>query len=154
MPLTAATHDLAHLFTPIIVKHLVSFVNDGEADTCQREEFRSTHEVDQATWGCNEDVTTARELGRLFTEGGTTIGDAGAKHGAVAETARFIENLAAQLPSWRDDEDQRFSSDSIAAWVEVQARARRSQFLCFAHKLRDDRNQHGACLAGTCVVVN
>src|ERR1700712_3725578 len=116
------------------MKHLVSFIDDGVPETGKGQEFRSTHEVEEPTRRCNEDVTATVELRSLVTDGGATISNAGAKHGAVAETTCLVEDLAAKLAGRGNDQDQGLGTDSVTGGIKVETTGARSgELLSLSH---------------------
>ena len=145
-----ARQDLAHFFLPIIMKHLVSLVNDEESAAVHGQKVGSGHEVDETTRSSDEDVTTFLEFVHLLAHRTATICNAWAKHGAIAESTTLIEDLAAQLSSRCDDQDERLSSYTlrlIEAFSKVGTRS--SELLGLTHQLGESRNQVGCRLAGT-----
>ena len=147
----AASHDLPHLLFPVVVQHLVSFVNDGEANSRQGQNVRSRHDVNEATRSSNENIATFSQLGHLLTHGTTAIGHARTKHGAIAEATSFVKDLAAELTCRSDDEDEWLSTNRVGLSVEAvgQVGALGSKLLGLAHQLGETRDQEGGGLAGT-----
>ena len=103
MWLTSTGHDLRHFILPVIVKQLVGLIDDSEANAVEREQVGLAHEVDETTGGGDEDITTLAKLDHLLSHRSTTIGHTGTKHGAIAQTTSFIEDLATELTSGSDD---------------------------------------------------
>jgi hypothetical protein len=108
------------------------------------------HEVKQTTWSGDKDIAAFGELLFLLTNWCTTVGNTRAKHRAIAETATLIEDLAAQLAGWGNDENQRLSSNCVAIGNKAIGKVgtRSSQFLGLSHELGQDRDEVCSGLAG------
>jgi hypothetical protein len=147
--LTTSTHDDSHLFFPVVVQKLISLIDDGVANTVEREQVGTTHEVQEATRSSDENVTALAKLDHLLTHRTTTVSNARTKHRAIAETTSFVEDLAAELTSRSDDENERLSSNTLSASIEVSGdkRTRSGDLLSLAHQLGDDGNQIRSGLA-------
>jgi hypothetical protein len=113
---------------------------------------RLRHDVEKATWSGDEKVATLEQLGQLLTNWSTTICHARAKHGSIAETSSFIEDLAAELSSRSNDQNKGLGTNAITLSVEAvgEVRTGSSQLLGLAHKLGETGNQEGCSLPGTC----
>lgn len=114
--------------------------------------MRLTHEVDNTTWGANEDVTALLELLALETSRCAAVSNARTQHRAVAEAPSIIEDLSSQLTSWTHNENQWLSSDCIRLGIEVlsHVRARGGKFLGFTHQLRQNWDEESTGFAGPC----
>ena len=112
--------------------------------------MRLGHDVEQTTWSGDEKVTPLLELGDLLTDRPTAVCYTGSQHGAVAESASFVEDLTTELTSGCDNEDKWLATNAIALGVEVvgQVWSRCSQLLGFAHELGDHWNEECSSLAG------
>lgn len=146
---TTTTHDVFHLLLPVILKQLIGLIDDGEANTTEGETVATTHDVTKATRSSDEKIATLGELVQLITHGSTTVSDARAKHGAIAETTSLVEDLTAQFTGGGNDKNQRLSSNTVNAIVEVlrNVGTSSSQLLGLAHELGDSRNQISSGLA-------
>lgn len=142
---------MVELFLPIVMKHLIGFINDHIADTAQRQDLRAIHEVNQTAGGGDEDVAALRDLLHLFPHRAAAVDDARAQHRAITEFAGLVEDLNGQLAAWTDDHDKRLSSAGRvnAGLVGDRIRAGSRQLLGLAHQLVDDGDQIGSSLAGT-----
>jgi hypothetical protein len=60
-------------------------------------------EIDETTRGTDQDITTLTKLGNLFAQRTTTIHNARTKHGTVAESTGFIEDLSGKFSAGADD---------------------------------------------------
>ena len=109
------------------------------------------HEVKQTARSCNKNIAAFGKFGSLITGRTSTIRNTGAEHRAVAETTSFIEDLAAELTSRGNDQDQRFGSDTIGVFVEPvgQVGSGSCQLLDLAHELGNARDQERRSLART-----
>jgi len=118
-------------------------------DTRQGEHVRTTHEVKQATWSGHEKVTTTSQLTDLITNWGTTVRDTWTHHRTIAQTTCFVEDLAAQLTGWRNDQDQWLCPNTITSSIESgrEIWSRSSELLDLAHEFGNARNQEGRSLA-------
>lgn len=96
-----------------------------------------THEINDATGGADENITSFLKLLPLETSRCTAVNNTGAQHGAVAQAASIVEDLRGQLASWTDNQNQRLCSNPIGFRVEVvgDIGARGGQFLSFPHQL-------------------
>src|SRR5947209_26195 len=101
------------------------------------------HEVEQTSWRSNENVTSALKFVLLLSLWCTAVRDARSKHGAIAETTSFIEDLGAQLTSGGNNQDQGLSANSIDLGIEAvgQIWATACQLLDLTHELGDGRDQ-------------
>jgi hypothetical protein len=133
--LTTTRHDLCHLFLPIIVQHFVSLIDDGVSNAGKRQDVGLRHKVEETTGSSNEDVAAFHQLILLFANWCTTVGDAGAKHGSIAQTASLIEDLAAKLAGRGNDQDKRFAANGVMLRVEAvgEVGTRSGKFLGLTH---------------------
>jgi hypothetical protein len=98
---TSSRHDLLEIVTPIIMKQLISLINDGEAvrskrivnmkagkrnepNTVEGQDVRLVHEVLETSRSSDENVTSLLELITLLTDRTTTIDDTWPQHRTVA----------------------------------------------------------------------
>jgi hypothetical protein len=111
-------------------------------EAIERQEIELRHEVKQSSRSGNENIAPHLELLSLQPGGGTTIDDAWTKHGAVAQSTSFIEDLACKLTGWANDKDQRLRTHAIRQWIVAnRVRTRGGQETGFAHELRQDGDQ-------------
>lgn len=99
----------------------------------------SIHQVAEATWSTNEDVTALAELLDVEADRNAAIGADWTQLGAVAETTGFVEDLLSKLAGWADDEYQRLSADlvdfRVVIWTTcVDARATNLVDLAHEHR--------------------
>ena len=109
------------------------------------------HDIKEATRCSDEDITTLGQLRDLLTNWTTTVRNARAKHGSIAEASSFVEDLTTEFTSGRDNEYERLSTNAITLRIEAvsEVGSWSSKLLGLAHELRDDRNQEGGGLART-----
>lgn len=144
-----AAKQLLHSLLPTAREELVGFVEDSELETSERQQVHVLHEVHQTSRSGNEDVAPHLELLALVPAGGAAVDDARAQHGAIAETTSLIEDLARQLASGADDENERLGTNSVSQRIvsrRVGAGCRKLASL--AHQLGEDGKQECSSLAG------
>ena len=116
----------------------------------ERQKVEVGHEVHETTRCRDEDITAHLELLALVLGRCTAVDNARAQHGAVAETASLIEDLAGEFASGADDENKRLSADAVghgvvARWVGTRG----SELAGLAHQARQDGDKESSSLAGT-----
>lgn len=107
-------------------------------DSAKRQNVRLAHEVDYAAGSTDQDIASLLELFALETRRHTTVNDAGAKHGPIAESASIVKDLSRKLTRGTNDQDQRLGPHTMIARVEILGRyigTRCSQLLGLAHQL-------------------
>lgn len=119
--------------------------------TPETQDVGAVHDVDQAARSTNQDVATTAQVIKLVSHGSTAIHNRGPKHRTIAEPARFIEDLSGELARRRHNDDKRLSAHGIGLGIEpdwVWPRGR--QLLGLSHKLRENWDEKGRSLPGTC----
>lgn len=51
--------NLCQFFRPILMQHFVSFIDDGESYAMERQSSWVAQEVDESTWGSNQNITAS-----------------------------------------------------------------------------------------------
>lgn len=119
-------------------------------DATETQDRGLVDQVLEAAWSADNDVAALGELLDLLAQWATTVSDAWAEHGAVAQTAAFIENLNAQLASGANDQHQRLSANAVGCRiVRAGVRSLGSELLGLTHQHGDDWDEVCGCLAGT-----
>lgn len=146
---TGVEHDGLEVLRPVVLEHLIGFVEDEVAKTAHGEDVGAVDEVLKTTGGGDEDVAALAKLLDLIAHGTTTVGNAGAKHGAVAELASLAEDLDRKFTGRAHDDDERLGADGLRdALNELSGvRTRSRELLGLAHQLAEDGDQVGGGLA-------
>ena len=113
--------------------------------------MRSRHDVNETTRSGNEDVATFSQFSHLLTHGTTAVCNAGTQHRSIAQTSSFVEDLAAELTSRSNDEDEWLSPNSVRLSIEAigQVGSLGGELLGLAHQLGETGDQECSCLART-----
>lgn len=149
--LTTAGEDLVELLLPVIVKHLVGFINDHVLDAAQRQDVRTLHHVDQTARRGDENITALLQLINLVAHRSASIDDARSEHGTVAKLSGLVEDLNCEFSSRNHDDDQGlcpYGRDNACIKLE-RIRTRSSQLLGLAHQMVEDGDKIRSGLART-----
>ncbi len=111
--------------------------------------MRLGHDIKKTARSCDKEVTPFLKLSNLLTNWTTAICNAGSQHGAIAESPSLVEDLATELTSRSDDEDEGLATDAVTLSIKSigQIGTRCSKLLRLAHELGDDWNEECCSLA-------
>lgn len=152
--LTAAIENGIKLFAPVILKHLVGFVQNEILQTAETHDMRLVNKFDEPTRSSDQDITASIEQVNLLSSGHPSVHNAGTKHGTIGELPSLIEDLNGQFTG-RDNNENKWLGPNLidtlteGGWIWAGG----GQFLRLAHELAEDRNQVCTRLAGTYVNV-
>lgn len=121
-------------------------------DAGHGKDTRTVHEIADTTWCGNEDVTALSEFLQVVLDWNTAVGTGWAKHGTVAETASFIEDLLRELTSWYQNDNEGLGADAVYSWVVVWRShiwTRSLELSDFSHEVGDDGDQVSSGLSRT-----
>lgn len=111
--------------------------------------MRSVHEVLETPRRGNQNIAALAEFHDLLRDGSTAIHHTRAKHGAIAESSSFVEDLSGKLTGRSNDQDEWLRADTVSLRVEPSSIGTRSrEALGLAHELRQHWDQEGRGLAG------
>lgn len=149
--LTATTENLVKILLPVIVKHLVSLIDDHELQATKSQILRAIHEVQKTTRRGNQDVAALAELIDLVTDGATTVNNTGPQHAPVTELASLHEDLDRELTCGHHDANQGLGTSRLIDTRPKRGRVgtRRGELLRFSHELVQNGNEIGCGLART-----
>ena len=101
------------------------------------------HEIHESSRSADEDIASFLELISLVTHRSSTIHHTGAKHRTIAQTAGLVEYLGRKLSGGRNNQHQRFGTNSIGHRIKAcgQVRTRGSQLSRLSHQLRKNGDQ-------------
>lgn len=147
--LTSTSKNLVKILLPVIVKHLVSFIDNHKLQATQSQNLRAVHEVEKTTRRGDQDITALAQLVDLITDGATTVDDTRSQHAPVTELARLHEDLDRKLASGHHDADKWLGTSRLVDTGSECSRigARRSELLCFSHELVQNGNEVRSGLA-------
>lgn len=103
--------------------------------TLKGQEIPALHEVLQSTRGSHQNITTFTDVVHLLTSGRATVDNAWTKHCAIAQTTSFIEDLNCKLTGWRNDKDQRLTTDTLITSRYTRRGTRGPEFFGLTHEL-------------------
>ena len=124
-------------------------------DAAERKKVATAHEVHKTSRGSNQDVASLSQFVHLLSGRSTSIGNARAKHRAVAQASGLVKYLSSELTSGRDNKNQRLGTNAFFTSPRLgEIWTWSSQLLGFTHQLGQGRDQECSCLSRSCDNVN
>ena len=91
--------------------------------------------VHQTSRSSDQNVTAFAQVLSLRTRGGTAVNTTRAKHRSITQLPGFVEYLKGKFTTRSENEDKRFSTDTVCLWIErVRIRTRGGQLLCLPYQ--------------------